>query len=702
MATILDNSSILIYRVGPVFCCAPCISVLSITHPAPLTKLPGQKSRHSGIFKFNTNLVNVCELRTNFGVAPEMWLNPGRVIITNLTSGYIGFWVDEIIDVMESPSEGWGNPPPLIPRAIFTKTLRLNNEIHLYADFENLNTIKQIGYLKSYIAHLEKIKSATLKVTSKTKSNKTVKINNKKDSLSGTSPDKPNNKKTNKITPSNITNNNIQSTPNTSTKKTHEDITANTEINKPEKTNDKKPSLPRTISKKSNIEKINKIIPKSITENNKSTKNKKTNLAVTSHDKSYVKKTNKVIADTTTKTNNKIKSKLSNKNTKNKISKPNHYQSHPTTENKINTNIKKTKDIPSPPNFSSNNVSTTQSFGGLLLSLILLIPILIVGYYLISSQQQTTLAKLTITEQVKNTAFNEVSTVAQTITADTSLSDISSSITMTEATKTSEPNITKPVTTNTNHLDISSGKTTIPEASQSLESSTTDVSSNIATTLSESTQSSEPVITDNNSATTTTDEAQASDPKQTNTTKIESEAKEKLTGVKKALIKSNKKFNTIAEQYPSNIELGINNNEGPKKIVSKIVPVVKNKHTADVINDSKGITIKLYTPINSKPKTLNPAKMATNNTKTNSIKNQNKVIKIPKKIINKKQIKLAPSIISKEIIHIVVKGDTLWHIAKFYVDNPYRYPELARLSNIKNPDLIYPGDRVHIIQIFTK
>jgi len=157
VVTIQDNDSILIYRVGPVLCCAPCISVLSLTHPAPLTKLPGQKSRHSGIFKFGSILVNVCELRKNFGVDPEQWLEPGRIIITELSSGNIGFWVDEIIDVMESPVKGWGTPPPLIPKATFSKTLTLNKQIHLYAEFENLYAIKQIGYLKSYIEHLHKL-----------------------------------------------------------------------------------------------------------------------------------------------------------------------------------------------------------------------------------------------------------------------------------------------------------------------------------------------------------------------------------------------------------------------------------------------------------------------------------------------------------------------------------------------------------------
>ena len=51
----------------------------------------------------------------------------------------------------------------------------------------------------------------------------------------------------------------------------------------------------------------------------------------------------------------------------------------------------------------------------------------------------------------------------------------------------------------------------------------------------------------------------------------------------------------------------------------------------------------------------------------------------------------------KVIIHVIIKGDTLWAIAKRYVNNPYRYPELARLSKIKNPDRIYPGNKVKII-----
>lgn len=47
-------------------------------------------------------------------------------------------------------------------------------------------------------------------------------------------------------------------------------------------------------------------------------------------------------------------------------------------------------------------------------------------------------------------------------------------------------------------------------------------------------------------------------------------------------------------------------------------------------------------------------------------------------------------------IYRVKKGDTLWGIAERFLDNPFRYVELAQSSEITKPDLIFPGDIVTI------
>ena len=57
-----------------------------------------------------------------------------------------------------------------------------------------------------------------------------------------------------------------------------------------------------------------------------------------------------------------------------------------------------------------------------------------------------------------------------------------------------------------------------------------------------------------------------------------------------------------------------------------------------------------------------------------------------------------PVVSYDRIIHIVVKGDTLWDIAERYLGDPFRYPQLASPSNIRDPDWIYPGDVVRIVK----
>ncbi|SDC17080.1 LysM peptidoglycan-binding domain-containing protein [Acinetobacter boissieri] len=48
-------------------------------------------------------------------------------------------------------------------------------------------------------------------------------------------------------------------------------------------------------------------------------------------------------------------------------------------------------------------------------------------------------------------------------------------------------------------------------------------------------------------------------------------------------------------------------------------------------------------------------------------------------------------------VYVVKKGDTLWHIAGLFLQKPWLWPQIwVKNSYIKNPNLIYPNDRILI------
>lgn len=183
------QQSLLTFRVGPVLCCAPSLPVRSIITPPQLTHLPGSDSSQPGIFKHGSHIVKVLDLRKKFGIEQSEQTQPGNLIITIFETESFAFWVDQILDVFDFPSEGWGNLPAAIPRGVFSRTLLLNKKIHLYSEFENLATIKDLGYLKHYIQQLKKQQDA-----------QEIEQQHKKTTLKSAYPDKSNEVKHNLIT----------------------------------------------------------------------------------------------------------------------------------------------------------------------------------------------------------------------------------------------------------------------------------------------------------------------------------------------------------------------------------------------------------------------------------------------------------------------------------------------------------------------
>ncbi|MDH5369899.1 MAG: chemotaxis protein CheW [Gammaproteobacteria bacterium] len=154
-----NQQSLLTFRVGPVLCCAPSLPVKSIITPPKLTHPPGSDTSQPGIFKHGTHIVRVLDLRKKFGVDSSEQTQPGNLIITIFKNESFAFWVDQILDVFDFPSEGWGNLPAAIPRGAFSRTLLLNKKIHLYSEFEKLATINDLGYLVHYIQQLNQLDS---------------------------------------------------------------------------------------------------------------------------------------------------------------------------------------------------------------------------------------------------------------------------------------------------------------------------------------------------------------------------------------------------------------------------------------------------------------------------------------------------------------------------------------------------------------
>jgi nucleoid-associated protein YgaU len=50
------------------------------------------------------------------------------------------------------------------------------------------------------------------------------------------------------------------------------------------------------------------------------------------------------------------------------------------------------------------------------------------------------------------------------------------------------------------------------------------------------------------------------------------------------------------------------------------------------------------------------------------------------------------------VVYVVVKGDTLWGISTRFTGDPFNYPRVAKDNSIATPDLIFPGQKIRLVQ----
>lgn len=576
-----NPQSLLTFRVGPVLCCAPSLPVRSIITPPKLTHIAGSEPAQPGIFKHGSHIVKVFDLRLKFGVDASEQTHPGNLIVTISEAGNYAFWVDQILDVFGFPAEGWGNLPPAIPRGVFSRTLLLNNKIHLYTEFEKLANIRDLGYLKHYIQQLseKKPEHAISKDSHKEKTAKSisqVKVDETKQPAISTTDEKESNEE---IKSADVlkSNDEIKST----------DVIKSREETKASSTTPSsvaRSSLTKTNEQTFSHTPVDKIPLTG--EKNKTTATSSLSSQVNSpsHEKRRTTQTSEDVRSSATAPS--VFNKKHETTSSNSIDRQSQHQ--PTSYSKTENTLSKRSDVSALKNtttFSSGSKSSSQSssqfekdqsnFGiAIFFILLLLLPIGGIYYYLSEETASPYMYKK------ENLSTSTVKPLNTNVPA-TNLAD-------------KEPPL------------IQKEATLIPE----------------------------PVIKDKSATTDFLDETDL---------------------------------------------------------------IENSEYRADITQDENEITITIHQPAPDKESHVTKS-VITPLSVEEDIKDETVIDTAPVKSLPQEELDktIAPAKIINEITHTVVKGDTLWAIAKKYVKDPFLYPELARLSNIKNPHRIYPGNRVRI------
>ena len=571
--TISDKNSILLYRVGPVLCCSPTRSVESVVVPPVMKKPPGVNDLRPGVFRHVNGIVNIVDLRVAFGADIKPRNSAGRIIIVNLKTGSPGFWVDEIIDVIELPDKGWGQLPVLIPRDIFERILLLNEKILLYCEFEKLNECRKIGYLREYIEKLVEVESnkdKTIPINkerqgedSQLQSHKLVSGKNKLDEKHDA---KFNLKKS--LHAQSPLNSDSDSVPGNKIMPEPESLTSDKSLDiNPQLQTGKNTAINVANDLKSNI-------GKTITSEAGS-------VAVGGVDKVAGRNRLDDIGQGAFSQNNDLYGKYM-------VNSEGHGPEAIAQSGLIQAE------------YSDDDSTWKMSIVLIIMALLLALAV----FYFLDY----------------NPSSHEPSVASRVIAEDgASLTDIEELVTIDARTTIAHD--------------------AVPEMND---------------------HSDKVIITD--------------------------------TGLLKSKVELSADDAAYADPDSMLKEGGVSIEKDDEGYVILLDQSKGDSGEAvfDKVDGQGEVAPEIAKPEISQTPAVEKDLASEFVTKENELSELNNKYLLDDKALNN-------NVSRRQVIHIVVKGDTLWHIARRYIHNPYRYPELARLSNIRNPDLIYPGQRVKII-----
>jgi len=132
------EKSLLLFRVEPYRICVPSVDVEAIITVPIFRSIPYAPYAMRGVFSYRGQIASIISLRRKFGLHDYKDANTGQLVLTRISCGLTGFWVDEVLDIVASTGDDVIVLPVLSRLTVFDHFLILEDRIAQYSTFEQI------------------------------------------------------------------------------------------------------------------------------------------------------------------------------------------------------------------------------------------------------------------------------------------------------------------------------------------------------------------------------------------------------------------------------------------------------------------------------------------------------------------------------------------------------------------------------------